>query len=61
MIYIISFIVLIAVIGLVTAKLNAKTPCAHDWHDNGTKCTCNKCGKTIPNYNYANSQFTEAA
>lgn len=61
MIYILSFIVLVAVIGLVTAKLNAKTPCAHDWHEHGSKCTCSKCGKTIPNYNYSNSQYTEAA
>ena len=61
MIYILSFIVLVAVIGLVTAKLNAKTPCTHDWHEHGNKCTCSKCGKTIPNYNYSNSQFTEAA
>jgi len=61
MIYILSFIVLVAVIGLVTAKLNAKTPCSHDWQDNGTTCKCNKCGKSIPNYNYANSQLTEAA
>jgi hypothetical protein len=61
MIYILSFIVVVAVIGLVTAKLNAKAPCAHDWHEHGTQCKCSKCGKTIPNYNYSDSQLTEAA
>jgi hypothetical protein len=61
MIYILSIIVLVAVIGLVTAKLNAKAPCAHDWHEQATQCKCSKCGKTIPNYNYSDSQLTEAA
>jgi hypothetical protein len=58
MIYVLSFILLVAVIGLVTAKLNTKTPCNHDWHEHGNTCKCSKCGKSIPNYV---SSYSEAA
>ena len=58
MIYIISFIVLVAVIGIVTAKINAKPHCNHDWQEEGSVLKCSKCAKSIPN-NYGS--FTEAA
>ena len=47
MIYVLSFIILVAVIGIVTNRLNAKTPCEHNWieHEHGYKCS--KCAKAI--------------
>src|SRR4030088_2143594 len=66
MIYVSLFILLIAVIAVVTNQLNAKTPCDHNWeeHDNSFKCC--KCGKKIPNYIAAyndtyRESFSEAA
>ncbi|MGZ3767153.1 MAG: hypothetical protein ACXVB0_19095 [Mucilaginibacter sp.] len=62
MTYILLSILLIAVIGIVTDKLNAKTPCSHDWHEHDTKVKCSKCSKTIPNYNYSQpASYSEAA
>ncbi|HVV56223.1 MAG TPA: hypothetical protein VHC47_12895 [Mucilaginibacter sp.] len=66
MIYIASFILLVAVIALVTNRLNAKTPCEHDWQEHDHSFKCCKCGKKIPDYTavYAdqhNSSFSEAA
>lgn len=63
MIYFALFIVLIALIAIITHRLNAKTPCDHSWeqHEHSVKCT--KCGKKIPDYVAAagNDPFTEAA
>lgn len=50
MIYILLFIFLVAAIAIVTHKINTKTPCNHNWEENGTTLKCSKCSKCIPNY-----------
>lgn len=63
MIYIVSFLMfmlLVAVIGIVTAKINAKVPCDHDWHEMENTVKCSKCSKCIPKYTDA-SAYSEAA
>jgi hypothetical protein len=50
MIYFLSFILLVAVIAIVTHKLNAKTPCDHQWEKHDGSVKCSKCGKKIPDY-----------
>jgi hypothetical protein len=53
MIYILSFLsfmLVVAVIGIITAKINAKTPCTHEWHEDDTTHKCTKCNKSIPKY-----------
>jgi len=62
MIYFALFIVLVALIAIVTHRLNAKTPCDHTWekHDHSVKCS--KCGRNIPDYvSVSDDSFTEAA
>ena len=61
MTYILLFALLVAVIGLVTHRLNTKTPCDHAWEEHDAVVKCTKCAKHIPNYNYANSSLSEAA
>jgi hypothetical protein len=46
-----TFILLVIIIGLTTAKLNAKAPCDHNWietEDHDLKCS--KCLRTIRHY-----------
>ena len=50
MIYVISFVLLVAVIGLVTNRLNAVTHCQHDWESGEHHFKCCKCAKVIPDY-----------
>jgi len=66
MIYVALFILIVAVIAVVTHRLNAVAPCDHKWeaHDNSFKCC--KCGKKIPDYTVENNDayrrsLTEAA
>jgi hypothetical protein len=53
MIYVISFALLVALIGLVTNRLNAVTLCQHDWEDADHSFKCCKCSKVIPDYSAA--------
>lgn len=39
----ISFSLLVILIALFTAKLNAKVPCDHHWIEEGNKIRCTKC------------------
>jgi hypothetical protein len=60
MIYFFIFILLVAAIAVVTHKLNAKTPCDHNWEERDQAVKCSKCGKKIPDYiNAANNAFNE--
>lgn len=62
MFYLFLFMLLVVVIAVVTHRLNAKTPCAHDWKENGQAFKCTKCGKKIPDYTPVNTDsLTEAA
>ncbi len=56
MIYVALFILLIAVIAIVTNQLNAKPTCSHDWVDHQNSFKCCKCGKKIPDYTPANNE-----
>ena len=61
MIYVLFFMLLVGVIAIVTNKLNTKTPCDHNWVEQGTKVNCCKCGKKIPNFAPSyNESFNEA-
>ncbi|MDB5022585.1 MAG: hypothetical protein JWP78_340 [Mucilaginibacter sp.] len=48
MIYLLLFMLLVVVIGIVTHKLNAKPLCDHDWHEHDHVVKCSKCNKCIP-------------
>jgi hypothetical protein len=62
MIYLLTFILVVAIIGIVTHKINARPTCEHDWHEHGDKVKCSKCNKTIPNYSPStSSSYSEAA
>ena len=50
MIYVSIFALIVAVIAVVTNKLNAKTPCNHNWEENDGTVQCCNCGKKIPGY-----------
>jgi len=56
MLYLTIFTLLVAAIAVVTHKLNAKTPCDHNWVDNDHSAKCTKCGKKIPGYLTANNE-----
>jgi hypothetical protein len=58
MIYLLLFILVVVVIGIVTHKLNAKPLCNHDWHEHDQIVKCNKCNKCIPN---RANRFSKAA
>lgn len=54
----VTFSVLVIVIGLTTAKLNAKTPCDHNWEETGDgNIKCTRCLRTIHQTSGAN--YTE--
>jgi hypothetical protein len=38
---------LVAIIGLVTARLNVKVPCQHHWVEYGNNLKCSKCFRMI--------------
>ncbi len=61
MMYVLFFILLVAVIAIVTHKINTKVPCDHDWHEHDHTLKCSKCSKSIPNYNPSTSSYSEAA
>jgi hypothetical protein len=62
MIYFALFIVVVALIAIVTHWLNAKTPCDHSWEKHEHSVKCYKCGKKIPDYISVNDEsYTEAA
>ncbi|MDB5141540.1 MAG: hypothetical protein JWQ66_253 [Mucilaginibacter sp.] len=62
MIYVLIFIFAVAIIGIVTHKINTKPACEHDWHEHGDKVKCSKCNKSIPNYSTtSSSSYSEAA
>jgi hypothetical protein len=50
MIYLSIFTLIVAIIALVTNKLNAKTPCDHEWVEQENSFKCCKCNKKIPDY-----------
>ena len=43
----IIFIALVIAIALITAKLNARTPCNHQWKEADGYIICGKCNKVI--------------
>jgi hypothetical protein len=43
----IVFFVLVMTIAVITAKLNAKPPCDHDWHEVDGDLRCFKCNRMI--------------
>ena len=54
------FVLLVAAIAIVTHKLNAVTPCQHNWEEHDHTVKCSKCGKKIPDYITAtNQQYAE--
>jgi len=62
MIYFFLFILLVAVIAVVTDRLNAKTPCDHNWEQHENSVKCSKCNKKIPDYTTQNiDSYSEAA
>ncbi|HJP64379.1 MAG TPA: hypothetical protein VJ844_13120 [Mucilaginibacter sp.] len=66
MLYFFIFVLLVVAIAVVTNKLNAKTPCDHNWESHDKSFKCCKCGKKIPDYTTANNDayrrsLTEAA
>lgn len=62
MIYIALFLLLVAIIAIVTHRLNMKTPCDHTWEKHDHEIKCYKCGKTIPDHvALDNEQVIEAA
>jgi hypothetical protein len=60
MIYLVIFMFVVVVIGIVTHKLNAKPLCDHDWHEMDHTVKCNKCNKCIPKHANSNT-YSEAA
>ncbi len=58
MIYFLSFVLLVAVIGIVTHKLNMKAPCDHNWEEQDAVVKCTKCNKCIPKHY---GSYSEAA
>lgn len=42
-----AFSLLVIIIGLTTAKLNAKTPCDHNWVESDGELRCTKCFRVI--------------
>ncbi len=62
MLYFFLFVLLVAVIAVVTDRLNAKKPCDHIWEQHEHSVKCSKCGKKIPDYISANANsYSEAA
>ncbi|GEM_PF-724105 len=50
MIYVSLIFLLVALIGIVTNRLNSKPRCTHQWEHHDKAFKCGKCGKKIPDY-----------
>jgi len=62
MLYVTLFFLLVAMIGIVTNRLNEKPRCDHQWEHDHNSFKCCKCGKKIPDYLKAQDEsFIEAA
>ena len=62
MLYVTLFFLLVAMIGIITNRLNEKPRCDHQWEHDQNSFKCCKCGKKIPDYLQAQDEsFIEAA